>query len=236
MTELPYLKDAYAKEFEATILKAEGNKIVLDSTLFFPTGGGQPNDLGYLTKENQVFNVVNASKVNGDVIHELDKPGLKEGDKIKGFIDWKRRYKLMRSHTAMHVISTIFNTETSALITGNQIDIDKSRIDFDFEAFDMELINKCFKDANEVIKKDHKVKSYFIPKEQALSDESLIKLATRSFLEKLNDIRIVEIENFDKQLDGGTHVNSLKEIGEVELIKCENKGKGRKRLYFKLKE
>src|SRR3989344_34185 len=128
MTEAIYLKDHYLKEFEATVTKVEGNFIILDKTLFYPNSGGQPHDTGKLIKDNQVFNVIFVKKLSQDISHEVDKPGLKQGDKVKGVIDWERRYKLMKAHTSAHIVSEIIHRNTGALITGNQLDIDKIRI------------------------------------------------------------------------------------------------------------
>jgi len=233
MTEALYLEDSYLKEFEATVNSVDGVYVVLDKTCFYYQSGGQPTDTGKLIKDGEEYEVIFVKKINDEISHEVGKEGLQVGDKVKGVIDWERRYKLMRYHTGTHVLSGVFTKDTGALITGNQLNVDKTRIDFSLDNFDRSMIDECVKKSNEIIKQDNKVKTYFIDKEEALKDDSLIKLATRDFLEKLGPkIRIVEIEGFDKQLDGGTHVKSLKEVGKISILKLENKGKNNRRVYF----
>lgn len=235
MNQAFYLDNSYQKEFESSIIRIDGKLAVLDKTLFYPTGGGQAHDTGKLISKDVEYNVISVKKSEQDIFHELDKEGLRLGDKVKGIIDWNRRYKLMKSHTAMHLISAIAVQDTGALITGNQIDMDKSRIDFDLENFNKEILQSFIDKANRLIKEDKKVKSYYISREEALKIPEVFRLA-KAFPEYIKDIRIVEIEGIDKQADGGTHVASLKEIGELELINFENKGKNRRRIYFKIKE
>lgn len=236
MTNALYLEDAYMQEFDATVESVKDNKyIVLDQTAFYPSSGGQLNDTGKFIKDGEEFNVVYAAKFGDIISHEVDKPGLQPGDKVKGIINWERRYKLMRSHTAAHVLSAIFHKEIQALITGNQLDLDKSRIDFDLENFDREKINDYIAKANELIEKDLPVISYSISREEALQKPEIARLA-KGLPPAITEIRIVAIGDFDEQADGGTHVKSLKEIGPLEILKCENKGKNNRRVYFKLKE
>src|SRR3989344_2482897 len=131
MTEVLYLENSYLKECEATIIKVDENYIVLDKTIFYPTSGGQEGDKGKLVRNNGEFNVVFVKKIGEDISHEVNKEGLKVGDKVKCILDWERRYKLMKYHTAAHILSAVFHKEANALITGNQKDEGKARIDFD---------------------------------------------------------------------------------------------------------
>ncbi len=234
MEEALYLQDSYMKEFEAVVESVKDDKyVVLDKTAFYPNSGGQPNDTGKLIKDNEEFNVVFVGKFSGKISHEVDKLGLKQGDKVKGVINWDRRYKLMRSHTSAHIVSTVIHNETKALITGNQINEEKVRIDFNLEEFDRDAFQRYIEKANEVIQKDLEVRSYILDREEAMKIEDIFKLA-KAFPEDIKKIRIVEIGDFDKQADGGTHVKSTKEIGKLELIKLENKGKNNRRVYFRL--
>lgn len=233
MAEALYLNDSYLKGFDAKVVSVKDGKfIVLDKTAFYPSSGGQAHDTGKMICNGVEYKVVFTGKFD-DISHEVDKEGLKEGDEVRCVVDWDRRYKLMRMHTAAHVISGIFHNEEGVLITGNQLDVEKSRIDFSFENFDREKMNKYFERANELIDKDLKVNTFYMNIEEVKKDPSLIKLAA-GFKHDIKNIRIVEIETLDKQPDGGTHVKSLKEVGHVEIIKLDNKGKGRKRLYYKL--
>ena len=139
----------------------------------------------------------------------------------------------MRNHTAAHVFSEMVHKETGALITGNQLDIDKSRIDFSLENYDVEKIKECVNKSNAIIEQNLLVKFYFLSRDDAMQIPQLTKLA-KGLPDSIKDIRILEIEGYDKQADGGTHVRSLKEIGRIEFLKAENKGKSNRRVYFKI--
>ncbi len=233
MTELLYLEDSYVKEFNATITKVNEIFVVLDKTYFYPQGGGQLNDNGKIIKDNEEYNIIFGKKVDDDVSYEVDKTGLKVNDKVRCVLDWDRRYALMRYHTACHLLACLINKRTNALITGNQLDIDKGRIDFDLENFDKELMINCIKEGNEIIEKDLIVKISFMKREEALKLPELFKL--KNVLPKeIDELRIVEIDGIDRQADGGTHVKSLKEIGRLEFLKAENKGKDNRRVYFRI--
>lgn len=234
MTELIYMNDCYAKEFDAIVTKVDGKFVVLDKTAFYPQGGGQPTDTGKLVKDGEEYKVVFAKKMGNEVSHEVDKEGLKEGDAVHCVLDWDKRHVLMRMHTAAHILSEIFNKETGALITGNQLNTDKSRIDFSLENFDREKIKEYIAKANEIVQKDLPIKIYTLPREEAMKIPTVTKLAN-VLPPAVKELRIVEVEGFDIQADGGTHVKSTKEVGEIEAVSAENKGKNNRRVYFKLK-
>lgn len=235
MGEALYMDDCYLKEFEATVKSVAKKFIVLDKTAFYPASGGQPQDTGVFIREsdNKQFTVIYTGKFSGEISHEVGEEGLKQGDIITGKINWDRRYKLMRMHTAAHILSAFFHKEEKALITGNQLDMEKSRIDFSSEDFDRERINEYIKKSNEIVEQDLPIKIYTISKSEAMRDENMFKLA-KGLPEEIENIRIVEIEGFDKQADGGTHVNSTKEVGKIVFLKAENKGKSNRRVYFTL--
>ena len=234
-----YWQDAYQKEFEAEVeaVSGEGEKagkfITLDKTCFYPTGGGQPFDTGFIKAAKGEYKVLFVGKFNGKISHEVDKAGLKVGDKVNGVLNWERRYKLMKMHTTAHLLAAIINKETGALITGNQLEEDKSRIDFSLENFDKEKMQEYVEKANQHIQEKLPVSSFFISLEEAKKDESLFKLA-KGFSHALEELRIVEIKGVDKQADGGTHVKSLQEIGKIVLLKVDNKGKDNRRMYYTL--
>jgi Ser-tRNA(Ala) deacylase AlaX len=229
-----YLEDSYVKECEATVVSVKDSKfVVLDQTVFYPKGGGQPWDIGKMIKDGQDFEVVYAGKFSGEISHEINKPGLNEGDHVRCILDWERRYKLMRSHTAAHVFASLLCVGTGALVTGNQLEIDYIRFDFNFENFDREILGSYVAKANQLFKEDIQVKWYQLPKDEALKIPGIIKMA-EALPPDVPALRIVEIVGVDKQADGGTHVRNLKEVGQIELIKTESKGKNNKRIYFKL--
>jgi misacylated tRNA(Ala) deacylase len=235
MTKLLYLEDSYLKETNANVVKINDNEIILDKTIFYPNSGGQLNDIGYFIrlKDNKKFDVINCIKKDGEVIHIVENNELKENDELELYIDWDRRYKLMRYHTAAHLISGMFFNTTKNKITGNQLYEEKGRIDFNLENFDKELIEKIIYDSNELIKKNLDIKMYHMDIEELKQNQDLIKLFV-GFPSHIKDIRIVEIDNFDAQPDAGTHVKKLSEIGKISLLKIENKGKMNRRVYFVL--
>ena len=233
-TELLYMKDPYLKEFGATVISANGKFIKLDKTALYPQGGGQPFDEGTLTRDGEEFKVVFGGWFDGDVSYEIDKEGLKEGDKVKGKIDWERRYRLMRIHTAAHVLAAVIDREESVKITGGNLSLEKGRLDFSMEEFNKEKIEKYIEMCNQEIEKDLPVKLHFLSKEEAMKNPDFFRLA-KGFDKDVEEVRLVEIETLDKQADGGTHVNSLKEIGKMELIKANNKGKNNRRVYYTVK-
>jgi misacylated tRNA(Ala) deacylase len=234
MTKALYLDDSYLKESDASVASVkEGKYIVLDQTIFYPKGGGQPCDTGKIVKEDMNYNVVYVGKFSGEISHEVDRSGLKEGDKVHCALDWERRYKLMRSHTAAHVFASLLCTGTGALVTGNQLEEDKIRFDFSLEKFDPEILRQYLDRANELFRKDIPVKWYELPREEALKIPGVVKMA-EAFPPNIPRLRIVEIVGVDKQADGGTHVRNLKEIGQIRVLKTENKGKHNRRVYFTL--
>ncbi|MEK6903948.1 MAG: alanyl-tRNA editing protein [Nanoarchaeota archaeon] len=236
MTELLYLQDSYAQHCEATIIAVQHRQVVLNKTVFYPTGGGQPHDTGNIVCNNQTYAVLSVQKKDGTVFHELDQEGLRIGDQVHCMIYWKRRYLLMRYHSAAHVLAGVFSKELGTEITGGQLAVDKGRFDFALADFTKEKIEEIFQQANAVIAQDFPIHAYTLPKEEALQDPTLFKLANKEYIEKLQEVRVVDIVGFDKQADGGTHVRSLKEIGAVHLLKIENRGKNNKRIYFNLNE
>ena len=234
MTKSLFLADSYLKESQAKVVSVKDGKfIVLDQTIFYPKGGGQPHDTGKLIKGSEVFNVVYVGKFSGEISHEVDKSGLQVGDEVNCVLSWERRFKLMRSHTAAHVLAALLNKGTGALITGNQLEEDHVRFDFSLEKFDRALLEEYLAKANNLFGTDVPVKWYELPREVALRIPDIVKMA-EAFPPDLPFLRIVEIVDVDRQADGGTHVNNLKEVGKVELIRTENKGKNNRRIYFKL--
>jgi misacylated tRNA(Ala) deacylase len=236
MVEALYLDDMFQKTFEAEVISiTEGKFVVLNQTAFYPKSGGVANDQGVLIRDNERFNVVYVGKFGGKISHEVDRPGLSVGDKIQGELDWGRRHILMRYHTAAHVLSGAFYRNLGAKITGNEISIDQGRIDFNLENFDRTLIEQEVDNSNNVINQDHPVEVYSLDREEVENDPDLMKLEM-GLPKSIKEVRIVDIKNFDRQPDGGCHVKSLQEIGEIRIKKLVNKGKNNRRLYFTIKK
>lgn len=231
MEEALYLNDCYLKEFEATVVEVNGRFVTLDQSAFYPESGGQPSDQGLFKTSKGNFIVKFVKKISGKIQHEVDNEGLSVGDKVKGEIDWYKRYRLMRYHTAAHVISGIVNSMTGALITGNQLGEDKSRVDFDLENFNPDILKEAELKANEAIQSNIEVTIENMPREKALEISSVFKLKML-LPETLLNIRVVSIGDIDRQACGGTHLKNTSEIGKIIFIKTENKGKNNRRLYF----
>lgn len=234
MKEPLYLKDCYLREWKTRVAEANGKYIVLEETAFYPNSGGQPFDTGTMKRsDGKEFNVVFAGKFGGKISHEVDHEGLMEGDEVECSIDWDRRYIHMRYHTAAHVISGVIHQETGAMITGNQISADRTRIDFSLENFDRERLTDFERKSNEIIKRGLDVKTLFLPREEVLKDPALGKLA-KGFPESIKTFRIVDIRGFDRQACGGTHIRNTSEIVGLRVTKAENKGANNRRVYFVL--
>lgn len=235
--EALYLKDSYLKEFTSTVEEVNNGKfVVLNQTAFYPAGGGQPYDEGIMVNEHgEEFKIIYVGKFSGKISHEADKKGLKVGDKVKCKINWNRRYKLMKLHTATHILSEVLYREARAIITGGQMGLDKSRMDFSLENYDLEKIKVYVDKVNEIIEKNLFVSVKFLSREEAMKLPKISKLA-KGISDSLEIIRIVSIGDFDIQADGGTHVHSTSEIGKVEFIRCDNKGKNNRRIYYKLSD
>lgn len=234
MTEALYMTDCYLKEWDAKIIEVENDCVILDKTAFYPTGGGVLCDTGWIAKGEERFEVIEVSKGGGRILHKVPNHNFSKDDSVHGIIDWNRRYALMRHHTSAHLLSSIFYNELHVLVTGNQIGIEQSRIDYSLEAVDMDAIKRVFERANEEIGKDRHVKIYFLSRAEAMKIPGVVKLAN-ALPPDVENLRIVEIEGVDIQADGGCHVKSLKEIGRIEFLRTENKGKNNRRVYYTVK-
>jgi len=227
-----YMDDSYIKSWTAKVVSVTDDKyIILDKTAFYPKGGGQPWDEGFIIKDNQKFKVVYVGKFSGKISHEVDNPGLKEGDEVRCELDWERRYSFMRYHTASHLISNILYRRADAKITGNQIDLDKTRMDFSMQDYSPEKLRSFVEEANKIIEKDIPITIDYMNREDVLGKPELARLAV-GLPKNIKEFRIVRIGDIDEQVDGGTHVKNLKEIGKIEVTKTVNKGKSNRRMYF----
>jgi len=236
MTQKLYLDDSYLKESEANITKVtEGKFVVLDKTIFYPQGGGQPSDTGKLVKENEEkVNVIFAKQFGEEISHQIEpENSLKEGKKIKCVLDWEQREKFMRMHTSAHILAGVINKEIGALITGNQLGLEESRMDFNVPEFDRELLKTFEEKSNEIIEKNLEINISYEETQKALQRPELFRL--KGVLPKnIPELRIVTIGNFDVHADGGTHVKTTSEIGKIKITNFKNKGAENRRIYWKL--
>lgn len=231
-----YLEDSYLKKWEAEVKEVnEGKYVVLDQTAFYPKSGGQPCDKGVIKRKDQKFNVIFVGKFSGQLSHEVDRKGLEPGDEVQCKIDWKRRYTFMRYHTASHVLSGVINKKTGAMITGNQIGLDRTRVDFSLDEFNKEEIRGYEPEVNRIIEKGLPVKFETMSRKEVMKDPDLVKLA-KGLPQSIKKLRIVNIEGFDRQPCGGTHVKNTEEIGKLKITDMANKGKDNRRVYFVLED
>lgn len=230
MTKLLYQTDSYLKEFTATVTEVTEEGIVLSESAFYPGGGGQPCDYGSIeTSQGQIYSVTGIKKHDGKIIHviEGDKPALGE---IKGRIDWDRRYKLMRTHTAMHILCAVIWRDYGAAVTGGNMEPCRGRMDFELEGMQREMVSEIEKKINEEVQLARCIVVQIHPREEALKIPDLVRTKTNLIPEGITEIRTVEIEGLDLQADGGTHVANTKEVGQLKLIKYKSKGRINKRL------
>ncbi|MEM0149416.1 MAG: alanyl-tRNA editing protein [Candidatus Micrarchaeaceae archaeon] len=240
MVEKLYLTDSYMKEFRAAIKMIEGNRVYLDKTAFYPTGGGQPSDSGTILDEasSKTASVISVEKYGEDIVHIIDgEPGFAEGNEVLGKIDWGKRYAHMRYHTALHIIDGVVHKDYNGSITGGQIYDDRARMDFDVPGMDKELMLGILERAQRVVDESHKVSVKFLGKEEALSIKELSRTDPgNALLQKLDTVRVIDIEGFDMQMDGGTHVANTKEVGILSMLDYQNKGSHNKRVSIKLNQ
>jgi misacylated tRNA(Ala) deacylase len=241
LTKLLYQYDSYLKEFDAIITKVSGDKIFLDQTAFHPRpSGGLDADTGYLVIPDKSLRirVVDTFLENDDVAHKVERPiDVKEGTKVRGLIDWERRYRMMRLHTASHIIAAVLYERYGAKVTGGHITPEAARDDFDLSNVNnwKEALEEAVNEANRIASKCIEVKVYWLKREEALKIPGIVKLAEKT-PPSVEVVRVVEIPGVDIQLDGAPHVKNTCEIGKIKILKIESKGKRRKRLYYTLEE
>ncbi|VVC01295.1 Alanyl-tRNA editing protein AlaX-M [uncultured archaeon] len=231
-----YLNDSYLKSCKSKVVAVkEGKFIVLDQTIFYPRGGGQPCDTGKLVRigDGAEFPVASVAKAEGNILHEVAGEGLQQGDGVECIIDWPRRHRLMRMHTAGHILSAIMFRRQGILITGNQLDTGKTRFDFSMENFDKTVFQSLVDEANAAIARNLEVSVSFLPRDEAMKVEGAVKLAA-ALPPEIKELRMVRIGDVDYQADGGTHVKNTSEIGKIILVGTENKGKSNRRIYYTL--
>lgn len=233
MTELLYLNDSYQRAFEATVASVtDDGAVILDQTAFYATGGGQPHDIGTLTAGARSWLVASVVKRGGDVLHSLepaDRPP-QAGVRVTGEIDWERRYRLMRTHTSLHVLCGVVFREFGAQVTGGNMDVDKARMDFELDDLNSERVALIERIANEAIQSGRTVSWRTLPRDEAFQIPDLIRTKINLLPEGITQIRVVEIEGLDLQADGGTHVRNTAEVGGIRVIGTRSKGRINKRL------
>jgi len=239
-TELAFLHDAYARTFDTVLSEVDTGddrlRVALERTLFYPTGGGQPHDLGVLRWHGGSARVTDVRKQGDEVWHTLDVdgPGANSapppGTPVQGEIDWQRRYQLMRTHTALHVLCGVIWNEWGVPVTGGNMEPLAARMDFELDPTPEGFGARAESLVAAEIVADRPIEVSFIPRADAVLDEALIRTKVSLVPESVAEIRVVDIVGLDKQADGGTHVRSTGEVGRVRVVKTESKGKGNKRI------
>jgi Ser-tRNA(Ala) deacylase AlaX len=227
-----YLTDAYLREFDSRVVRSSPGEVVLESTAFYPQGGGQPFDQGSLLYgDGRRFNVEAVEKSEGGIVHRGSGEAPGPGSQVRGVLDWSRRYAHMRYHTCLHILSGVVFRNFGSVITGGQIYQDRARMDLSLPDLSRERMEEVLLEMNRVVEEDHPIHVRFLSRAEAERDPTLVRVA-RELLPNLETIRLIDIEGFDVQADGGTHVRSTREVGRVTLQKFENKGSKNKRLYL----
>jgi len=239
VTDEIYSRDAYATEMDATVVRVvegdDGVGVVLDHTVFYARGGGQPGDAGRLVWDGGECTVTETVRRDGEPLHLVDGAVPPDGAHVHGAIDWSRRHELMRTHTALHVLSGIVWKDYDAKVTGGNIDVGGvARMDFELESLSPEFAREVEARLRGVVTDDTPVHVEFLPRTEALADPDLIRTKVSLIPDDVDPIRVVDIVGVDKQADGGTHVRSTSEIGAIRVVKTENKGKNFRRIRIAL--
>jgi misacylated tRNA(Ala) deacylase len=234
MTDLVYLRDASLTAMESVVTKIADGKVQLDATVFYVLGGGQPADVGTLSWSGGQAAVIDVRKEDGQVWHYIEGPVPSVGTTVTGELDSERRHKLMRTHSAMHVLGGVVYNRYGVTSTGNNMEPLKARIDFDFGVLPENFAEEISVAVNEEIATNRPIEVSFLPRDTAVVDADLLRTKVNLIPESVKEIRVVDIVGLDKQADGGTHVASTGEIGHFEITKTESKGGGNKRVRFVL--
>jgi len=240
MTELLYQTDSYLRECDTVVTgHSEANSapaVVLARTVLYPGGGGQPADTGILTWDKQQATVTRATKQGADIAYLLDGPLPPIGTTVRMRVDWERRYRLMRTHTAMHCLCGVVFRDYGALVTGGQMDLDRSRMDFELEDLSPERVAAIEEATNATIRANLPIRVRILPRDEAFAIPDLIRTKINLLPPGIPEVRTVEIVGLDLQADGGTHVAHTGEVGGIHIVGTRSKGKSNKRLEIVLND
>ncbi|HHX64763.1 MAG TPA: alanyl-tRNA editing protein [Chloroflexi bacterium] len=236
MTQLLYQTDSYLREFEATVGKVDADlgAVALDRTAFYPGGGGQPCDQGTLRVDGRELNVKQIKRQGADLWHVVDGELPEPGAGVVGTLDWERRHRLMRTHTALHILCGVVWRDYGAQVTGGNMEPLKGRMDFEFENLRAELVHEIEEKVNAEVEKALDVRVKILPREEAFEIPDLIRTKINLLPEGIREVRVVEIVGLDLQADGGTHVANTREVGRVRVTDYKSKGRINKRIHIAL--
>ncbi len=238
MTVLLYQTNSYLKAFEAKVARVTEMGVVLNQTAFYPGGGGQPADWGILTGEDdRSYRVTGAKRIEGDPVFLLEGKSRPEpGTIVKGTVDWDRRYALMRTHTALHMLSGLVWRDYRSKVTGGNMEPYKGRLDFELPEGSQDLAREIEEKMAREVTAARPVSIRILPRDQAFEIPDLIRTKINLLPAGIHEVRVVNIEGLDMQADGGTHVANTREVGALRVTRYRSKGKGNKRLYIELDE
>jgi len=236
MTELLYHSDSYLRDFSATITGIDESlhAVALNKTAFYAGGGGQPSDFGILTVGDEHLKVFRCKKAGEDVLHFIDPDAVLPpiGATVHGEIDWVNRYRLMRTHTALHILCGVVFRDYGMSVTGGDMEPLQGRMDFEFEGLNKDLVLEIEKAVNLEIEQKRPIAVKILPREEAFQIPDLIRTKINLLPPGIDFVRTVEIKGLDLQADGGTHVANTSEVGKIRVIDYKSKGKINKRIYI----
>jgi misacylated tRNA(Ala) deacylase len=251
MTDAVYSRDAYARSAEVVVRALEsaaggaespdaGPLVILDRTVFYPGGGGQPSDRGVFLRagDGRSWTVKATRRAGGEVVHELEAgvepPGV--GDRLTADLDWARRYSLMRTHTALHTLCGVVWRDYRALVTGGNMEPGAGRMDFEFERMSGDLVDEIEAKVNAELAAAREVRVNVLPREEAFAIPDLIRTKINLLPPGIEEVRTIEIVGVDLQADGGTHVANTREVGQIRVTGYESKGRINKRIRIEVVE
>lgn len=234
MTEILCYDDSYLREFDATVIDGTAKGVALDRTAFYPGGGGQPADSGALTVDGTSYTVKKLSRQDGKLVHEIDGELPPVGASVHGILDWDRRYLLMRTHTALHILCGVVWRDYGAQVTGGNMQPGSARMDFELENMSADFAERMETLINEEVQAARAIEVETLPREEAFAIPDLIRTKINLLPPAITEVRTVNITGLDLQADGGTHVANTSEVGAIHVVGHESKGRINKRLRIRV--
>ena len=228
--EILCYEDSYLRECKSKVTDVNDHGVILDQTVFYPGGGGQPSDHGKLIWEKNEYLVKGLKRIDGQLVHLIDGDKPEINSEVLSIIDWNKRYKLMRTHTALHILCGVIWRDYSSSVTGGDMKPLSGRMDFELDEMSVDFSKEVEEKINAEVSKKRDIKVYQLPREEAFQIPDLIRTKINLLPEGIKFVRIVDINGLDLQADGGTHVNNTSEVGYIKMIGHESKGKSNKRL------